>query len=72
MFAHHIDELLRLASADDAWDAPGPSALPAAQRAVRDAVNSRTAEPSGEALHDGFFRQCRAAARRAGGLRQFR
>ena len=57
MFAHHIDELLRLASSDDTWDAPGPSALPAAQRAVRDAVNSRTAEPSGEALHDGFFRQ---------------
>ena len=57
MFAHQIDELLRLAAADDAWDAPGPSALPAAQRAVRDAINSRTAEPSGEALHDGFFRQ---------------
>ena len=57
MFAHHIDELLRLAAADDAWDAPGPSALPAAQRAVRDAVNGRTAGASGEALHDGFFRQ---------------
>ncbi len=57
MFAHHIDELLRLALSNDTWDAPGPSALPAAQRAVRDAVNSRTAEPSGEALHDGFFRQ---------------
>ncbi len=57
MFAYHIDELLRLASADDAWDAPGPSALPEAQRAVREAANARTAEPSGEALHDGFFRQ---------------
>lgn len=57
MFAYHIDELLRLASADDNWDAPGPSPLPDAQRAVRDAVNGRTAEPSGEALHDGFFRQ---------------
>lgn len=57
MFAYHIDELLRLASADDSWDAPGPSPLPDAQRAVRDAVNGRTAEPSGEALHDGFFRQ---------------
>jgi mycobactin phenyloxazoline synthetase len=56
MFAHHIDELRRLASADDAWDAPDPPALPAAQRAVRDAVNSRSAVPSGEALHDGFFR----------------
>lgn len=57
MFAYHIDELLRLASADDAWDAPGPPALPEAQRAVRAATNGRTAEPSGEALHDGFFRQ---------------
>ena len=57
MFAHQIDELLRLASGDDVWDAPDPSALPAAQRAVRDAVNGRTAPPSGEALHDGFFRQ---------------
>ncbi|OMC16193.1 non-ribosomal peptide synthetase [Mycobacterium sp. SP-6446] len=57
MFAHHVDELLRLAAADDAWDAPGPAALPAAQRAVRDAVNGRAAAPSGEALHHGFFRQ---------------
>lgn len=57
MFAYHIDELLRLASGDDAWDAPGPPALPQAQRAVRAAANARTAEPSGEALHDGFFRQ---------------
>ena len=57
MFGHHVDELLRLAFDDDAWDAPGPSPLPAAQRAVRDAANGRTAEPSGEALHDGFFRR---------------
>jgi mycobactin phenyloxazoline synthetase len=56
MFAHHIDELRRLASADD-WDAPCPPALPAAQRAVRDKVNGRSAAPSGEALHDGFFRR---------------
>lgn len=57
MFAHQIDELARLASGDQAWETSGPSALPAEQRAVRDAVNGRTAEPSGEALHDGFFRQ---------------
>ncbi|MBI2695642.1 amino acid adenylation domain-containing protein [Mycobacterium nebraskense] len=57
MFAYHIDELLRLASSDDSWDVPGPSPLPEAQRAVREAVNGRIAEPSGEALHDGFFRQ---------------
>ncbi len=57
MFAYHVDELLRLASGDDAWDAAGQSALPADQRAVRDDANGRTAEPSGEALHDGFFRR---------------
>ncbi len=57
MFAHQIDELLRLAACDDAWAASGPSELPAAQRAVRDAVNARPAPPSGEALHDGFFHQ---------------
>ncbi|BBZ70874.1 non-ribosomal peptide synthetase [Mycobacterium paraseoulense] len=57
MFAYHVDELLRLASTDDSWEAIGPPPLPDAQRAVRDAVNGRTAEPSGEALHDGFFRQ---------------
>ncbi|WP_102417103.1 non-ribosomal peptide synthetase [Mycobacterium sp. 4858] len=57
MFAYHIDELLRLARADDDWDTPGPAPLPAAQRVVREAVNGRTARPSGEALHDGFFRQ---------------
>jgi mycobactin phenyloxazoline synthetase len=56
MFAHHVDELVRLARDADAWDAPGPSALPAAQRAVRNAINTRTAVPSGQALHDGFFR----------------
>jgi mycobactin phenyloxazoline synthetase len=54
MFGHHIDELLRLAAGSD-WDAPDPPALPAGQRAVRDAVNSRSTTPSGEALHDGFF-----------------
>jgi mycobactin phenyloxazoline synthetase len=57
MFGHHIDELLRLAAADAAWDVAGPPALPVAQRAVRDDINSRCAVPSGEALHDGFFRR---------------
>ncbi|GBG39884.1 non-ribosomal peptide synthetase [Mycobacterium montefiorense] len=57
MFSDQIDELIRLASGDEPWELAGPSALPADQRVVRDAVNSRTAEPSGEALHDGFFRQ---------------
>jgi mycobactin phenyloxazoline synthetase len=58
MFAHHVDELQRLAAGND-WDAPDPPALPASQRAVRDAANSRSAAPSGEALHDGFFRRAR-------------
>ncbi len=61
MFAHQIDELRRLAAddewADDAWDASTIAPLPATQRAVRDAANGSTAPPSGEALHDGFFRQ---------------
>ncbi|HEY9304505.1 MAG TPA: amino acid adenylation domain-containing protein, partial [Mycobacterium sp.] len=57
MFAHHIDELLRLAAADETWDAAAPPALPAAQRAVRATVNNRSAAPSGETLHDGFFRR---------------
>jgi mycobactin phenyloxazoline synthetase len=56
MFGHHIEEVLRLAAADN-WDVPDPPALPAAQRAVRDAANSRSTTPSGEALHDGFFRR---------------
>lgn len=60
MFAHRIDELRRLADNDDAWDVPRPSALPASQRAVREACNARTAEPSGEALHHGFFRRAEA------------
>lgn len=56
MFAHHVDELRRLASTSEEWTRPDPPALPAQQRAIRDAVNSRSAAPSGEALHDGFFR----------------
>lgn len=58
MFAHHIDELTRLAGAGAAaWDTPARRSLPAPQAAVRDTANARTAPPSGEALHDGFFRR---------------
>ena len=57
MFAHHIDELRRLTSTVDEWEVSDPPALPADQRAVRDTVNSRTADPSGETLHQGFFRR---------------
>ncbi len=56
MFAHHIEELHRLAATEDAWTQPDPPSLSAGQRAVRDAVNS-SATPSGEMLHDGFFRR---------------
>ncbi|MGA9492797.1 MAG: amino acid adenylation domain-containing protein [Mycobacterium sp.] len=55
MFAHYVDELLRLAASDDSWNLQAPSPLPAAQQAVRAAVNGRSAASSGEALHDGFF-----------------
>ncbi len=63
MFARHIAELERLATDDSAWEAPTPEPLSATQRAVRDAVNSRTAAPSRAALHTGFFSS--AAARPA-------
>ncbi|MGV0848686.1 non-ribosomal peptide synthetase [Mycolicibacterium phlei] len=56
MFAYHIAELTRLATDDAAWDRPDPPAVPQEQRAVREQINARTAPPSGEALHDGFFR----------------
>ncbi|ODQ91188.1 non-ribosomal peptide synthetase [Mycolicibacterium flavescens] len=56
MFAYHLAELTRLATDDAAWDRPDPPAVPEASAAVRRAVNSTTAAPSGEAIHDGFFR----------------
>jgi mycobactin phenyloxazoline synthetase len=56
MFAYHLAELSRLATDDTAWDTPDPPAVPEAARAIRYAVNNTTAPPSGEALHDGFFR----------------
>ncbi|WP_199255569.1 non-ribosomal peptide synthetase [Mycolicibacterium mengxianglii] len=56
MFAYHLAEINRLAADDDAWDAPDPAAVPPAQQRVRDTVNGVTAEPSAEALPDGFFR----------------
>ncbi|VEG40126.1 amino acid adenylation enzyme/thioester reductase family protein [Mycolicibacterium flavescens] len=61
MFAYHLAELTRLATDDAAWDAFDPPAVPEAQRAVRQAVNSTTAPPSGEAIHDGFFNRALAA-----------
>lgn len=56
MFAYHLAELTRLAADDAAWDAPDPPAVPDSQLLVRQTVNSVTAPPSGEAIHEGFFR----------------
>lgn len=56
MFAYEVAELQRLATDDAAWDAPDPPALTEASRAVRDAVNSAVAAPSGDNLVEGFFR----------------
>lgn len=56
MFAHHVADLTRLADGEG-WAEPAPAALPADQAAVRASVNAGTAEPSGETLQDGFFRQ---------------
>jgi mycobactin phenyloxazoline synthetase len=55
MFDRHIDELRRLASDDIAWETPRAPLITDAQRAIRDAANSKTAAPSGNSLHDGFF-----------------
>jgi mycobactin phenyloxazoline synthetase len=60
MFAYHLAELTRLATDDAAWDAPDPPATTETQRAVREAVNSTTAPPSGETIHEGFFRSALA------------
>lgn len=57
MFAHHLAELNGLASDDEAWKVPDSPMVPEDQRAVRAALNSTVAAPTGEALHDGFFRQ---------------
>jgi mycobactin phenyloxazoline synthetase len=61
MFAYHLAELNRLASDDDEWDAPDPPAVHDGQQHIRDSLNGLTVAPSGDALHDGFFRA--AAAR---------
>ncbi|MHA3020801.1 non-ribosomal peptide synthetase [Mycobacterium sp. BMJ-28] len=61
MFDRHIDELRRLAADDSAWDAARTPLITAEARAVRDHLNSGTAESSGQPLHAGFF--AAAAAR---------
>ena len=60
MFAYHLAELERLAVDDTAWEAIDPPAVTPEQQAARDAVNAVTDPPSGDALHDGFFRQAHA------------
>ena len=56
MFAHHIAELERLARDESAWDTIDPPLAIGEQRHLGAAETT----PSGEALHDGFFR-CAAA-----------
>ncbi|MDY6995247.1 MAG: amino acid adenylation domain-containing protein [Actinomycetota bacterium] len=55
MFAHHLAELERLAGDESAWEAVDAPAVTAGAQAARDAVNTVTSPPSGDALHDGFF-----------------
>jgi mycobactin phenyloxazoline synthetase len=61
MFDRHIDELRRLAADDVAWETPRAPLVADAQREIRDTINSKTAAPSGNSLHTGFFAS--AAAR---------
>lgn len=60
MFAHHIDEVHRLANDVDAWDATRTPLIQGHQQLIRDeAISASTETNSGEAssgmLHDGFF-----------------
>jgi mycobactin phenyloxazoline synthetase len=61
MFERHVDELRRMAVDDASWEAGPAPLVTAEQRAVRDALNAKTAHPSGNSLHAGFFAS--AAAR---------
>ena len=59
MFAHYVDELLRLAdtAADvDPWTVAAGSVVPEGQFSIRAALNAATSVPSGKRLHDGLFR----------------
>ncbi|MDX1882822.1 amino acid adenylation domain-containing protein [Mycolicibacterium sp. 120270] len=60
MFDYHIAELTRLATDDASWDAADPPAVSERSAAVRDALNSTRATPSGDTLADGFFRNAAA------------
>lgn len=60
MFAYQLAELERLASDGAAWDATDPPAVPRQQQEVRRALEC-TADRSGDALHDGFFRSAATA-----------
>lgn len=62
MFAHHVDELQRLAGSweIDPWEQPNPPAVPEGQYSIRGALNSATMATSGQRLPDGFFRAAAA------------
>ncbi len=70
MFAHHLAELERLANDESAWEALDSAAVTPEQRSVRDAVNGVDRRPSGDALHDGFFRRAAGATGRARGVQE--
>ncbi|CPV55666.1 non-ribosomal peptide synthase/amino acid adenylation enzyme [Mycobacteroides abscessus subsp. abscessus] len=55
MFAAYRDRLLYLANDQSAWDRPVTVPLPAAQQAVRCAVNNTAAAPAQARLHDAVF-----------------
>ncbi|MDA2890237.1 amino acid adenylation domain-containing protein [Mycolicibacterium sp. BiH015] len=62
MFAYHIAELERLATDESSWEAVDLCAVTPEQAAARDAARAvvgAPAAPSGDALHDGFFRRAR-------------
>ncbi len=61
MFGAYVGLLAWLNDPHSDWNSPIPSLLPAAQRAMRDAVNATARETSGRLLHEGFFQH--AAAR---------
>ncbi|MEV0357583.1 amino acid adenylation domain-containing protein [Nocardia sp. NPDC050697] len=60
MFAHYTAAVARLGAGADGWTAGAAPALPAAQAAVRAAVNATDGPVSGRRLHQGFFEHAAA------------
>ncbi|MFC8527722.1 amino acid adenylation domain-containing protein [Nocardia sp. NPDC057227] len=60
MFAHYTAAVARLGADAEGWAAGAAPALPAAQAAVRAAVNATDGRVSGRRLHQGFFEHAAA------------